>query len=56
MSLVPIIWPRSRAWAREREGVDISRQGFGRVESWEVSWLDHDGKPVMATGPLYRTP
>ena len=40
-----------RAWAREREGVDISRfQGFDEWNLWEVSWLDHDGKPVMATG------
>lgn len=48
--------PVPRAWARERENVDISPfTGYDEWNLWEVSWLDDDGKPVMSTG-RYRVP
>lgn len=48
--------PVPRAWAREREQVNIGPfTGFDEWNLWEVSWLDTDGKPVMSTG-RYRVP
>lgn len=45
--------PVPRAWAREKEQVDLSNlSGVDVWNLWEVSWLEPSGRPVQATGRL----